>query len=348
MSGKPTGRSAQRSQDRLRHSTGIVIPVYLPNDVDRDPVIALLHDTVAGCCLQIADPASICLSVDGAENGAAVAQQLAEAYGVTIAISPVNRGKLQGVREGARQLIDQRDPAYIGFIDCDSDHFPNEMLNFVRAAEHIVDQTGDDRLLMLGRRISRHRPMGLLRGELEDLADRMLAHALAYHAAVVGVPLRLEYATLLEQVPDYHSGYKLFSRRSAAAVFLSDPQLAGLSDTAYYRHAVEAVMVVEAVLSGARLGVINRSTYNRQPVTAFGRLDRADLTADMIIWPCKRLGVPPHFVRQWLHNELPALLLSTLIPEGRDELEAVYREVLAAFGGVDDIVDPFATSSLFI
>ena len=39
----------------------------------------------------------------------------------------------------------------------------------------------------------------------------------------------------------------------------------------------------------------------------------------MIIWPCKRLGVPGTFVRQWMENDLPALLLGTLVPEGRQD-----------------------------
>jgi hypothetical protein len=316
----------------MRSATGIVIPIYIPPGAEAAQRVSLLTDTVAACCAQVDDPSRICLSVDGVHNGAVVVEQLAADWGTSYTATPVNRGKLQGVREGARALLDRADLAYIAVLDCDNDHFGNELLTFVRAAEHIVAQTGDDRLLILGRRLSRHRPMGLLRGELEEIADRMLLHALAYHAALSGIPLRLEYATLIEDVPDFHSGYKIFSRRTAQDVFLSTPEPAGLSDSAYYRHAVEAVMVVEAILHEARLGVVNRTTFNRQPVTAFGLLDRAELTADMILWPCSRLGVPPKFVQQWLDNDLPALLLGTLVPEGRQELEGVYRRVMAALG----------------
>ena len=199
-----------------------------------------------------------------------VTRHLAEQYGVSSTVTPVNLGKLQGVRNGARTLLDRFGLTYLAVLDSDSDRLANELLNFVRAADHVVDQTGDERLMMLGRRISLHRPMGLLRGELEDIADRMLLHALYYHAARSGRPLRLEYATMIEDVPDFHSGYKLFSRETAEAVFLCPPNPAGLSDATYYRHAVEAVMAVETILSGGRLGVVNRTTYNRQPVTTFG------------------------------------------------------------------------------
>jgi hypothetical protein len=187
-------------------------------------------------------------------------------------------------------------------------------------------------VLVLGRRLSRHRPLGYLRGELEELADRMLLDALAYRAARDGRPLRLEYATPLEEFPDFHSGYKLFSRGAAEAVFRADPQPCGLSATAYWRHAVEAVMTVEALLAGACLVLVNRSTLNQQPMSTFGLLDRARLTADKIAWPCRRLGVPGAFVDQWLRNHLPRLLLSTLVPQGQQELAAVRRLVLEEFG----------------
>lgn len=333
---------------QLRRATGIVIPVYIPDGVDRAQSVALLADTVVGCCEQVDDPTAICLSVDGVANGADAAQRLVERYGVSLALTSVNRGKLQGVRAGVRALLVRPEIAYMAVLDCDSDHFANELQNFVRAAEHIVRQTGDDRLMVLGRRISPHRPMGWLRGELELVADRILLQALHYHAAQSGEPLRLEYATMLDHVPDFHSGYKLFSRRTAQDVFLSEPELAGTSETTYFRHAVEAVMVVEAMLNHARLAVINRTTYNRQPVTTFGLLNRATLTADMIIWPCKRLGIPEDFVQQWLENELPTLLLGTLIPEGREELRAVYLRVLEAYGIDSDGRDPFAKQPLFI
>jgi hypothetical protein len=341
----------QRSLGELRHATGIVIPVYLPADSHRERTAAFIRETVIACREQVLDPATICLSVDGAEYGADVAHALAAEYGIGISVAPTNKGKLQGVRAGMCRLLTRPGLRYLAVLDDDNDHFANELLNFVRAAEHIVAQTGDDRLMILGRRISRHRPMGLLRGELEDLANRLLLHALAYHAATSRKPLRLEYATLLEGVPDFHSGYKVFSRRTAEAVFLPEPKTAGLSDVATYRHAVEAVMTVEAVLCGARLGVVNRSTFNRQPVTKFGLLNRIQVTADMIIWPCKRLGVPGEFVRQWMENEIGALLLGTLVPEGRQELEGVYRAVLAAYDGELESgldVDPFAKQPLFL
>lgn len=315
---------------RLRHNTGIVIPVYLPRGAE-SPDAASLEETVAGYCAQVADPAVVCLSVDGVDCGVDVAQRLSGEYSVSLCVVEENRGKLWGAIHGARTLLENPDLAYIAVVDQDGDHFANELLNFVRAADHIRAQTGDAGVMVLGRRISLHRPMGFLRGELEALANRVLLDALHYHAAVTNVPLRLEYATLLDEAPDFQSGYKLFSRATAQAVFTAEPRQMDVSDAAYYRHACETVMAIEALESGAHLGVVNRSTFNEQPVTHFGKLNQARATADMIIWGCKRLDVPYPFVAQWLANHAPRLLLNTIVPQGKEEVEQVQRLVQAAF-----------------
>ena len=322
----------QHAAHITRTAVGVVIPVYMPAGVDPISGEALLRDTVAAFCQFVEDPAHVCLSVDGTQHGAVIATRLASELGATLCLADENRGKLQAAIRGAWELLTRYSLAYLAVVDQDGDHFANELPNLVRAAEHIAALTGTQRVLVLGQRTSRHHPMGWLRGELEELADRMLLDALDYYAAIRGEPLRLEFAGPCEEYPDFHSGYKLFSRATAEDVFLREPEYAGCSDECYYRHACEAVMTVEALVSGAVLGVVRRSTINEQPVSAFGLYNRQQLTADMIIWPCKRLGVPLHFVRQWLANHMPRLLLNTLSPAGKDELRQVTALVLAAFG----------------
>jgi hypothetical protein len=221
---------------------------------------------------------------------------------------------------------------YLASVDQDGDHFANELLTFVRAAEHVASVTGARRCLVLGNRLSRHRPLGFLRAEQEELANRLLLDALAYDAAVTGAPLALQFLLPLDPLPDFHSGYKCFSRDLAAAVFGAPPVLAGCDENAYYRHACEAVMVVEAHKAGGVLAAVNRRTYDEQPISLFASLNRARLAADMVLWPCKRLGVPAHFVAQWLDNHMPSLVLGTLAPQGRDELLAIRDLVLAGYG----------------
>jgi len=317
----------------MQHETGVVIPVYLPEGVNTARGAALLDDTVAAYCTEIANPRLVCLSVDGQGYGADIASKIARTYGTSICISERNRGKLAAAANGVRALLENGDVRYVAVVDQDGDHFANELLNLVRVAKHIETERRDGRLIVLGRRSSRHRPMGFLRGELEEFADRVLLDALQYHAAMAGEPLRLEYALFLDEYPDFHSGYKFFDRQTARDVFASPPQMAGVSETCYYRHACEAVMTVESILSGAYLGVATRSTLNEQPITTFGLFDLSQLVADKIIWPCRRLQVPPHFVRQWMANYAPRLLLQTLIPEGKQEVERVVKLVMEGIAG---------------
>ncbi len=319
-------------QTDMNKKTGIVIPVYLPDQIDRSLGEKLLEANVDLCCSQVADPSTVCLSVDGEDNGADVAERLGEKCSVSTCVLAENGGKLRAVTAGMLQLLKRDDLSYLAVVDMDGDHFANELLNFVRFAGHIEDELGTDRVLVLGRRISRHRPLGFLRGELEELAERILLDALSYRSVVTGRPLHLEYVTTLDEYLDVHSGYKLFSRTTARDVFTNAPQLAGATEDGYYRHACEAVMAVEAVEHGACLGSVTRTTINEQPITTFGLMDLSQLSANLIIWPCKRLEIPPAFVKQWMANHLPRLKLQTLLPEGRDELKRVTALVWDAFG----------------
>ena len=87
-------------------------------------------------------------------------------------------------------------------------------------------------------------------------------------------------------------------------------------------------MTVESLLAGACLVAFNRTTLNEPVISSFRLLERTRMVADKIVWPCRRLGIPGHFVRQWLRNHLPRLLLSTLAPQGREELKQIRRLVL--------------------
>ena len=158
----------------------------------------------------------------------------------------------------------------------------------------------------------------------------------------------MEWATSLEEFPDFHSGYKLFSRAAAGAAFLTEPRLCGVSEEAYFKHGCEAVMAVEALQGGAHLVLVNRTTLNEQPMSTFGMLDRARMVADKIVWPCKRLGVPAAFVDQWLRNHMPRLLLTTLWPAGREELARIRSLILADFDVPADADDATMLGPLFV
>ena len=323
--------SSVRAAEICRGHTGIVIPAYFPPGQDHVLGVELLEDTVLAGLDVVADPGCLCVSVDGEEGGREVAAQLHDRLGVAFCVAPHNRGKLQAIRLGLEPLWARQELEYLAIVDADGDHLANELTTMVRSALYARSRTAVDEVFVLGVRTSKHLPMGFLRGEMEELADRVLFDALHYHAAHAGRPLRLECVTVLEEYPDFHSGYKLFSRGAARATFLEEPHQCGVSEEAYYKHGCESVMSVEALLSGAYLVLVRRTTMNEQPISAFGLLDRARLVADKMVWPCRRLGVPATFVDQWLRNHMSRLLLNTLAPQGREELREIRGLVLAEF-----------------
>ena len=328
-----------QATEALRERTGVVVPVHFPEGLEPERGHRMLADVVLGLVREVAVPEVVCLSVDGAGAAQDVARDIHRRTGVQVVCSDPNRGKLHALRLGAERVLRSEGLQYLALVDQDGDHFPNELLNFVRAARHVSASAADhdDRVMVLGRRISRHRPLGFLRGELEELADRVLLDALQYDAARTGRPLALQFATSIEEFPDFHSGYKLLSLPVATSVLLGEPNLAGVAEACYYRHAVESVLVTEAIKASAWLAVVNRSTLDEQPASAFGLLDRRRLVADKMIWPCRRLGVPAAFADQWLRNHIPRLLLRSLAPEGPEELEGIWRLVL---DGVDPAYRP--------
>ncbi len=332
MSSDLSPNAISRAIHSLEHETGVVITVYFGAGADREWSTQLLRETVTMFAREVVDPVAICLSADGPGIGADIARLVASEFHTEAVFAPRNRGKFAAVQQGMQRLL--QNPSLRAFVavDQDGDHFANELLNFVRTARHVTETTGAERVIVLGERLSRHRGLGLLRGEQEELADRVLLDALHYHAAVAGVPLNLAFVQTVDGVPDFHAGYKLFTRPTAEDVFLAPACLAGCSEDAYSRHACEAVMTVEALLGGATLAALTRHTYDEQPVSVFANFNLTQLTADLIVWPCKRLHVPALFVEQWLANHMPQLLLGTLLPQGRDELLAIRDLVLAGYG----------------
>jgi hypothetical protein len=332
----------QRDISTLEQATGIVIPVYFSSATDPEAGTLLLGATVQMFVREVGSPRRIVLSVDGPGPAEAVAAEVARRYGVQVVVGPVNRGKLGALLLGMQALLPDPRLAWFAAIDQDGDHFGNELLNFTRAGQQVQEETGNEAVLVLGNRQSRHRPLGFLRAEQEELGNLMLLDALTYHAALQARPLQLEYLTPHTPLPDFHSGYKVLSRSAAQAVFGQEPPHLGLDERAALRHAVEAVITVEAHLAGARLAAVQRTTYDEQPISLFASFNRAQLAADMILWPCLRLGAPAEFVAAWLANHLPSLLLGTLTPQGQDELRAIRDLVLAGYK-----LDPAALPATF-
>ena len=141
--------SYRSARDLLARETGIVIPVFVSDGMDLELAEMLISDTVSAFCELVADPSRVCISVDGQGPGAPIGQRVGEFTGATVAVSPVNMGKLQGVRTGARLLLSRPEISHLAIADQDGDHFANELINLVRAAEHVRSTSGTDRMLVL-------------------------------------------------------------------------------------------------------------------------------------------------------------------------------------------------------
>ncbi len=108
---------------------------------------------------------------------------------------------------------------YFVAVDQDGTISPTSCSNF-STAQHVSEHTGNERAVVLGERLPRHRGLGPLRGEQEELADRILLDALQYHAAVSAKLLNLPFIHTVDGVLDFHAAYKLFSLPTAEDVFL--------------------------------------------------------------------------------------------------------------------------------
>ena len=67
----------------MREETAIVIPVCFPRHIDGQQAEVTLRDTLIACRDQVHDPAAVCLSVDGADFGAHLAEGVARDLGAT-------------------------------------------------------------------------------------------------------------------------------------------------------------------------------------------------------------------------------------------------------------------------
>jgi hypothetical protein len=326
----------QKACQKLAESTAVVIPAYFSRSDDGQLWAELLTETALGCKRELQCASRVCISVDGENPALETGLRLREQHGLSLVSSKANRGKLSALKRGLEEMLLDPGVRYFVFVDQDGDHFPNELANLLRGCLHVEETLGKDRVLVLGRRSTRHHPLGYFRGEMEELVDRILMDCLQYHAARKGTPLDLRFALHLDDFPDFHTGFKLLTRPVAASILSAGFPSLGLSDEAVFRHAVEAVLGVEAILAGATLVSVARSTRNEQPLSVFGMLDRRQLMADKVLWPGRRLEVPPVFLAQWFDNHAARLLLGTLNPEGKQELRELRRILRRELGQPDD------------
>lgn len=328
-------------QSDLAPVTGMVIPAYFSARPTDDTVQHLLWMTL-GDCHHYIDLRNVCVVIDGDARTAEIAQRVRDRLlrehkqALRLIPLPENKGKLWAVREGMRALLnDNPRLAYLVTRDGDGDHGVAEMPALLRAAALLCDAYAHSRLIVLGARRSRHHPMGWVRGDLETLLDQVTLDALAFALARQGRALNLAHCNT-GRVPDLSSGYKVYGRQMAEALFLqSEPRLGSLSAHDYWHYGPETVPVVEAVLSGGVLAELQRLTWDGQPATSFGEFAHIALYGELLAWVYGRLEIPLEVAAQLYDNHIPNLNLRT-VSQGMETLaqlrEYALRKLAAQAG----------------
>jgi hypothetical protein len=326
------------SEDQVRNIAGMVIPVWFSRGTDASLAQRLLTLTLDNFH-QYVRPENVCLVVDGDERSLRIARNArkslpeSHSHKLDLLFLADNKGKHYAVTEGILGLMRHRSIEYFVVRDCDADHFISDLPNLVRSAHHISMREKTDRVLVIGRRIDRHRPLGFRRGQLEELCNRVLLDAMKYRLAKRARIFNAQYYAPYGDVPDFKSGYKLYSRRIARLVFKRCPRFLGLDPEDYWRHGAEPMPIVEAVLAGATIGEMNRTTFDVQPTTTFTEASAMDMHVKTLAWAFRRLKVPLDCARQMFDNHIPRLLLADE-STGSKQLDTVKRKTLRLYASL--------------
>ncbi|MBC7235462.1 MAG: glycosyltransferase [Chloroflexi bacterium] len=320
-------------QNELGVRIGMVVPAYFSAKPSDDLVRHLLYMTLADCHHYL-PLEHIVVVVDGDARTARLAeelrQHLAGRHGRTFRLMPLaeNHGKLWAMQEGIKALLSERpDIEYIAIRDGDGDHVASDLPRLARAARFLAEAYAGTRLIIIGARRSRHRPMGWLRGELEMLLDRITLDALVYALALQGRALNLRHC-LGEGVPDLSSGYKMYGREAAELLFRdAQPRYEGLTPYDYWHYGPETMTIVEAVLQDTVLAELPRLTWDGQPATSFGEFRLVSLYGELLAWVFCRLAISPVVAAQMYDNHVPSLALRTTA-QGQEMLTTLRAFVL--------------------
>ena len=315
----------------------MVIPVWFPNETSDDEIIRILSLTMADA-EHTAKPEHQILVCDGQERVKklvdGMVKSLQEPF--IILLTEQNRGKGGAVACGIDHLLSNSDVEYVVIRDADGDHFVNDVPNLVRLAHQMCTELQDDSIFVVGGRVDVHRPMGFVRGEYERILNDVIWHALQYSLARKGQVINMQYFAEHGLIPDLHSGFKLYSRKSARTAMKGlTAAEQGMPELTMMRNGCETVPLVEIIASGGTVGQVNRITLETQPVMTFQNKNRWVRYGNRLLWTFLRLEIPYDSARQLLDNVIPRALLykdSSYL----EELMQMRQHVLSGLGGTGD------------
>jgi len=321
----------------IRGKLGMVIPIWFPENMSKSEIVRILSLTMADVEFLI-EPSHQVLVCDGQEYLKWIIDDIARTSRksfVTL-LTEQNKGKGGAVAHGMDYLLSNSNVDYLVIRDADGDHFINDVPNLVRLASQMCTQLHDNNILVVGGRVDVHRPMGFARGEYERLINDVIWHALQYSLARDGRVINMQYFAEHGLIPDFHSGFKLYTHESAEIA------LEGLSTADHeipeldmIRNGSETVPLVEIIARGGIIGQVNRITLETQPVVTFQTKNQAVRYGNRLLWTFVRLGVPFACAKQLLDNAIPRTLLYK-DANYMEELMQMRKQVLVRLGGTGD------------
>jgi hypothetical protein len=310
----------------LRANTAVLVPVYFPPDTPEDAILKFLQrvllDTFA-----FVEPTRTLFVCDGEQPAWQIINDLAgtcEPPFRTLLQMP-NGGKGRALVVGIRELLKDEGTSFVITRDCDGNHFAWDMPRMMAVAQWLRGVRAAQELVVVGGRSDRARALGMVRAEVEELLNRLTLASLKYHLAKErGEVLADIFSSTHGNSPDFHSGYKLYSRGVCRRMCELPWESYGSGNKeTVYRYGMELVPFVEAVLMRAHVVEIPRLGHV-QRVTGHGAYERPEVVAELASWVFSRLDLPTDQAARVLDNTLPALKLLQ-DPEGRERLSEIRR-----------------------
>lgn len=314
----------------LRATLGMVVPLWFPPDFPAEEGEALLATSLADVETCVQWP-HLVLVVDASPPAQAAAERLQTRcqaqHGQAFAVVslPENQGKGGAVAAGLHYLLENTSVEAAVVRDADGDHFINDVPHLARLGRQIATEQGTDLIVVNGGRRELHRPLGFIRGQYELLVNDIVWHALAYACAQAGRVIPQQYLNY-SPVPDFQSGFKLYTRTSAARLVEISRSLRPTAP-AMLRWGCEVFPVVELLLAGGVIGEINRIALHVQPLSTYNGSSRQRIYGSILKWTFRRLEVPAPAARQLFDNALSRLPMAAHA-ELHAELLELRHEVL--------------------
>jgi len=326
----------------IRQTTGMVVPVWFAPTISPEQVEGLLAATLEGWDVFLL-PERVVLVLDGCEWCLKPLKRVQKALrgdGWTILMLERNTGKGGAAVAGIRQLIEVGEPNYIVVRDSDNDHWLSDLPRLWQLGRLIERERQTDFFIVIGRRNALHFPMSFTRGEWEKITDEILLETTKFALAQEGKVPDLTYCAFhTPDPPDFMSGYKLFTSRSARfACQVMDEEHGRFPDLDLMRFGWEGVPSLSLLLADGFVGEITRVTYRRQPVTGYGDEASADLYGRQILYAFRRCGLNGEPARVLFDNVIRRSLLWTQQPQ-RTTLLEVRRKILTELGAFSEPAD---------